>query len=214
MRGIFITVEGPDGAGKTSTIQELVPLLQKSLNVPLTVTREPGGIPISEKIRQLILDPKNGEMDERTEALLYAASRRQHLVQKIIPAIEAGHVVLCDRFVDSSLAYQGAGRRIGINEVAKMNAFAIDGFIPDLTLYLDIDSDTGLQRIRHGRTLTQLDRLENESIEFHQLVRHAYLKIAEQSPERIVTIDARNSLIEVVQECLDIIQERYSTVFK
>ena len=153
MKGIFITIEGPDGAGKTSVIKELGPKLANELNRPLVLTREPGGIPIAEKIRNIILDPKNTEMDERTEALLYAAARRQHLVEKILPAIEAGKLILCDRFVDSSLAYQGAGRRIGMAEVASINEFAIESVTPDLTLYLDVDSDTGLSRIQQGRSL-------------------------------------------------------------
>lgn len=214
VRGIFITVEGPDGAGKTSLIKELTPIFQRHLAIPFIVTREPGGIPIAEKIRQIILDPANGAMDDRTEALLYAASRRQHLMQKVIPAVESGQLVLCDRFVDSSLAYQGAGRGIGMEEVAQLNDFAINGFMPDLTLYLDVDSDTGLQRIRQGRQNEQMDRLETESIQFHQKVRHAYLKLAKEFPERIVTINAKNSLMDVVSDCLTVLEERYPEIFQ
>lgn len=214
MRGIFITIEGPDGAGKTSLIKELTPIFQQHLTIPLVVTREPGGIPIAEKIRQIILDPSNGAMDDRTEALLYAAARRQHLTQKVIPAVESGHLVLCDRFVDSSLAYQGAGRGIGVEAIARLNDFAIDGFLPDLTLYLDVDSDTGLQRIRQGRQHIQMDRLETESIQFHQKVRHAYLKLAKEFPERIVTINAKNSLMDVTSDCLTVVEERYPEIFQ
>lgn len=214
VRGIFITVEGPDGAGKTSLIKELTPIFQRHLAIPFIVTREPGGIPIAEKIRQIILDPANGAMDDRTEALLYAASRRQHLMQKVIPAVESGQLVLCDRFVDSSLAYQGVGRGIGMEEVAQLNDFAINGFMPDLTLYLDVDSDTGLQRIRQGRQNEQMDRLETESIQFHQKVRHAYLKLAKEFPERIVTINAKNSLMDVVSDCLTVLEERYPEIFQ
>lgn len=214
VRGIFITVEGPDGAGKTSLIKELTPIFQRHLAIPFIVTREPGGIPIAEKIRQIILDPANGAMDDRTEALLYAAARRQHLMQKVIPAVESGQLVLCDRFVDSSLAYQGAGRGIGMEEVAQLNDFAINGFMPDLTLYLDVDSDTGLQRIRQGRQNEQMDRLETESIQFHQKVRHAYLKLAKEFPERIVTINAKNSLMDVVSDCLTVLEERYPEIFQ
>lgn len=214
VRGIFITVEGPDGAGKTSLIKELTPIFQRHLAIPFIVTREPGGIPIAEKIRQIILDPANGAMDDRTEALLYAAARRQHLMQKVIPAVESGQLVLCDRFVDSSLAYQGAGRGIGVEEVAQLNDFAINGFMPDLTLYLDVDSDTGLQRIRQGRQNEQMDRLETESIQFHQKVRHAYLKLAKEFPERIVTINAKNSLMDVVSDCLTVLEERYPEIFQ
>lgn len=213
VKGIFITIEGPDGAGKTSVIQELGPLLKHKLATPLVLTREPGGIPISEKIREIILDPKNMAMDERTEALLYAAARRQHLVEKVIPALEMGKVVLCDRFVDSSLAYQGAGRKIGMAEVAAINEFAIEGLMPDLTLYLDIDTDAGLQRIQQGRNAADLDRLDIESSVFHQRVRHAYLKIAEENQERIITIDARQSLDNVIAACLKVLEAAFPTYF-
>ena len=137
-------------------------------------------------------------MDERTESLLYAAARRQHLVEKVLPALSSGKIVLCDRFVDSSLAYQGAGRRIGVNEIAELNEFATEGTTPDFTLYLDVDSDTGLRRIAKNRQ-NQIDRLDSEGLEFHQRVRHAYLKLVEEHPERIHKIDARNSFEEVLQ---------------
>lgn len=153
------------------------------------------------------------EMDERTEALLYAAARRQHLIQKVIPALEHGQLVLCDRFVDSSLAYQGAGRKIGVEAVKSINEFAIEGIEPDLTLYLDVDSDTGLSRIQRGRTPAELDRLDSESPVFHQRVRHAYLKLAEENGQRIVTIDARQTLEVVIDQCLATIKEHFPTVF-
>ena len=159
MSGIFITIEGPDGAGKTSVINELYPRLQMLAKKGIIKTREPGGSKIAEKIRQIILDPRHGEMDERTEALLYAAARRQHLVEVILPALNAGKIVICDRFVDSSLAYQGAGRRIGMAEIAQLNEFATEGTQPDFTLYLDVDSDTGLRRIQQNRT-HQIDRVD------------------------------------------------------
>ena len=124
MNGLFITIEGPDGAGKTSILNELFPLLKKVAKTK-----------IAEEIRAVILDPKNDRMDERTEALLYAAARRQHLVEKVLPALSEGSIVLCDRFVDSSLAYQGAGRRIGVSEIARLNEFATEGTTPDFTLY-------------------------------------------------------------------------------
>lgn len=212
MQGIFITFEGPDGAGKTSVIESLVPLLRDEFVMDIVETREPGGIAIAEDIRHLILDNKNQMMDERTEALLYAASRRQHLVEKIFPALSAGKCVICDRFVDSSLAYQGKGRRIGMEEIAKMNEFATEGITPDLTLYLDIDAETGMQRIR--KNLNQFDRLENAGIEFHQRVRHGYLELAKQYPERIVTIDAKQSLEQVIQDCYDTIAERFPRLFR
>ena len=212
VNGLFITVEGPDGAGKTSVIEELYPRLQALTNQPIIKTREPGGIAIAEKIRHVILDPKNDEMDERTEALLYAAARRQHLVEKVFPALGAGKIVLCDRFVDSSLAYQGAGRRIGVAAIAEMNEFATEGLTPNFTLYLDIDSDTGLRRISQHRS-HQMDRLDSEGLEFHQRVRHAYLKLAEENPTRITKIDARQSLLDVVEDCYQAVVSRYPEKF-
>ena len=203
MNGLFITIEGPDGAGKTSVLNELYPRLQLTAKRSIVKTREPGGIPIAEKIRHVILDPSNDRMDDRTEALLYAAARRQHLIEK----------VLCDRFVDSSLAYQGAGRGIGIEEVAKINEFAIEGTTPDITLYLDVDSDTGLQRIMKNRT-NQIDRLDSEGLQFHQRVRHAYLKLAEENPDRIIKIDARKRLDEVVRACFYELLTRYPDYFQ
>ena len=213
MNGLFITIEGPDGAGKTSILNELLPLLKKVAKTKIIQTREPGGNPIAEEIRAVILDPKNDRMDERTEALLYAAARRQHLVEKVLPALSEGSIVLCDRFVDSSLAYQGAGRRIGVSEIARLNEFATEGTTPDFTLYLDIDSDTGLHRIKENRR-GQIDRLDSEGLEFHQRVRHAYLKIAEENPERIYKIDARKSFEEVLQTSYRAIVEQYPQFFE
>lgn len=202
MAGTFITFEGPDGAGKTSVLAALLPQLQAHLTVPVTLTREPGGAAISEKIRQLILDPANTAMDARTEALLYAASRRQHLVEVIQPALAADQVVVCDRFVDSSVAYQGAGRQIGEAAVLAMNQFAIAGLVPALTLYLDVPSAVGLARIEAHRDSRQYDRLDQEQLAFHERVRAAYLQLAAANPDRIVTIDATASLDAVVGACL------------
>lgn len=213
VQGIFITIEGPDGAGKTSVLSELYPKLDLVAKRSIIKTREPGGISISEKIRKIILDPRNEEMDERTEALLYAAARRQHLMQKVLPALEAGDIVLCDRFVDSSLAYQGAGRRIGVEAISAINEFAIEGTVPDFTIYLDVDSDTGLRRIQNNRK-QQIDRLDSEGLEFHQRVRHEYLKLVDENPERIIKIDARMSLENVVDATFQAIIERYSNYFR
>ncbi len=214
MDGIFITIEGPDGAGKTTVIKELSLKLKRNVQKELVLTREPGGIPIAEQIRQVILDPQNTEMDVRTEALLYAAARRQHLVQKILPALAAGKLVLCDRFVDSSLAYQGAGRSIGIEEVAELNHFATEGLAPDFTLYLDVDAATGLKRIQNRRTKQGLDRLDAESEEFHKIVQEAYLEIAKKNPKRICIINAYVSLDQVVQSCYDSIRAKYPKIFQ
>jgi len=213
VNGLFITIEGPDGAGKTSVLEELYPRLQLEATRNIVKTREPGGVRIAEKIRQIILDPKNEEMDERTEALLYAAARRQHLIEVVLPALNEGNIVICDRFVDSSLAYQGAGRRIGMPEIANINEFATEGTTPDFTLYLDVDSDTGLHRIQKNRA-HQYDRLDSEGLEFHQRVRHAYLKLAEENPVRIHKIDARMGLQDVVESSYSAIVEAYPAFFK
>lgn len=213
MNGLFITIEGPDGAGKTTVLNELYPRLQMIANSEIVKTREPGGVMIAEKIRQIILNPEHQQMDERTEALLYAAARRQHLVEVILPALNAGKIVICDRFVDSSLTYQGAGRRIGMKEIAQINEFATEGLTPDFTLYLDVDSDTGLRRIHRSRT-QEIDRLDLEGLEFHQRVRHAYLKLAEENPTRIHRIDAKASLQEVVDSSFSAIVEANPKYFK
>lgn len=213
MQGIFITLEGPDGAGKTTVIKKLSEQLMKDINMEVVTTREPGGIPIAEEIRQVILDPKNNEMDERTEALLYAAARRQHLVQKVLPSLEAGKIVLCDRFIDSSIAYQGVGRGIGKTEVQKINDFAIEGHYPDLTIYLDVPSEIGLERINKGRKQSELDRLDNESLDFHKKVRSAYLDLVKEHSERIVLIDTEDNIEKVVKNCYDLIKDKYPSIF-
>ena len=210
--GLFITIEGPDGAGKTTVLNELFPRLQMIAQKEIIKTREPGGVLIAEKIRQIILNPDHRQMDERTEALLYAAARRQHLVEVIMPALNEGKIVICDRFVDSSLTYQGAGRRIGMKEIAQINEFATEGLEPDFTLYLDVDSDTGLRRIQNHRK-QDVDRLDLEGLEFHQRVRHAYLKLAEENPVRIHRIDAKMSLQEVVESSYSAIVESNPTFF-
>lgn len=213
MSGIFITIEGPDGAGKTTVLKELVEQLRHNMSTPIVATREPGGIDISEKIRSLILDPAHTEMDDRTEALLYAAARRQHLIQKVFPALKNGDLVICDRFVDSSLAYQGAARGIGMTEVAKINDFAIEGRQPDLTLYLDVPSEVGLDRIAKGRKATELDRLDTETLAFHKKVRQAYLELVSSNPDRMVRIDTVDHIENVVKNCYDVIEKRYPELF-
>ena len=206
--GIFITIEGPDGAGKTSVLKELLPLLEATVQMDVIATREPGGSRIAEEIRELILNPVNTEMDIRTEALLYAAARRQHLIEKINPALESGALLMCDRFVDSSLAYQGAGRDIGVEAVREMNLFATEGLEPDLTLYLDVEASVGIERITRNKDSRQFDRLDQEKIEFHEKVRTAYLKLASENPKRIKMIDASGSISEVVAACYTLITEK------
>lgn len=195
--GTFITLEGGDGAGKTTVLEDVAARLTQA-GYDVLLTREPGGIPISEQIRAIILHPAHTEMDHRTEALLYAAARRQHLVQKIIPALEAGKIVLCDRFIDSSLAYQGYAREIGIDRVLAINEFAIEGFMPHLTIYLDISPEVGLDRINRNQA-REKNRLDLETLQFHQKVREGYQLLVKKFPGRMKQIDAERSM-EVVKE--------------
>ena len=187
-RGKFITLEGGEGSGKTTMISRLGSYLEEK-GIPLLVTREPGGIEIAEKIRAIILDPSHTSMDARTEALLYAAARSQHLAEKVEPALKADKMVICDRFVDSSLTYQGHARGLGMDQVWAINQFAIGDLMPDVTLYLDIEPEKGLARIdaHAGR---EVNRLDLESLEFHRKVREGYFLLKEQFPERIQIIDA------------------------
>lgn len=198
--GKFITIEGPDGAGKTSVVQALVNKLQAEGVAEIVMTREPGGIKIAEQIRRVILDVDNTEMDARTEALLFAASRRQHLVEKILPALEAGKLVICDRFVDSSMAYQGVARNIPTELIWEINHFAIEDHLPDLTFLIDVPAEVGLERIYQAKGQRQFDRLDQEDVSFHNLVREAFLSF-EKETERIVLVDGTQS-IETVMESI------------
>ena len=206
--GLFISFEGPDGSGKTTVSKGVYErLLHEGYDV--IYTREPGGIDIAEQIRSIILDPVHLAMDIRTEALLYAASRRQHLVEKILPALAQNKIVLCDRFVDSSLAYQGYGRRIGVDAVYQINEFAIEGHMPDRTIYLDISAEKGLERIQNRAFK---DRLDQESLAFHFEVVEGYKKVVDQFQSRMIKIDASKSVEEVIEaayhEVVKIIHEK------
>lgn len=194
-KGIFITFEGPDGSGKTTVSTGVYKKLQAN-GIDAIYTREPGGIEIAEEIRKIILDPKNTAMDAKTEALLYAAGRRQHLVEKVKPALDAGKVVICDRFVDSSLAYQGCGRHLGIDAVWAINNFAIEGFMPTKTIYLDLSAEEGLKRIENREFK---DRLDQETIQFHLDVQAGYKEIVERFKERMVIVDASLSVEQVIE---------------
>lgn len=203
-KGLFITFEGCEGSGKTTVSKYLYNRL-KDEGYDVIYSREPGGVDIAEQIRSVILNVRNTAMDPRTEALLYAASRRQHLAEVVLPALKAGKIVLCDRFVDSSLVYQGYARGIGIDKVWELNQFAIDDCMPDLTLYYDVDVETGLSRVR---SRGEMNRLDSENVEFHKSVRKAYQMIAEKYPERIVTIDSNRPLREVEEESYTLLKNR------
>ena len=193
-KGLLISIEGPDGAGKTSVLKVLLPRLREVYPAQVITTREPGGVAIAEQIREVILDIDNTAMDAKTELLLYIAARRQHLVEKVLPELENGNMVIMDRFIDSSVAYQGAGRGLDQDEVAWLNNYATDG-----------DSETGLARIAANGE-REVNRLDLEKLDMHQRVRQGYLDLAEAEPERIKRIDASQTLEEVVEDTWEIIK--------
>lgn len=205
-KGLFLTVEGGEGAGKTTLIEGLAGSL-RLLGKQVLFTREPGGIPIAEQIRGVVLDKANTAMDARTEALLYAAARRQHLVEKVLPALARGEIVICDRFIDSSLAYQGHARGLGIEEVRAINAFAIGDHLPELTFWLDVSPEAGLGRIHSGDG-REINRLDLESLSFHQAVREGYRLLMAAEPNRIVRIDAEQTADRVLNDVLAVLNAR------
>lgn len=202
-RGWFIVFEGCDGSGKTTVSQGVYKKLLEA-GYPVIYTREPGGIDISEQIRRIILDPSNLAMDSRTEALLYAASRRQHLAEKVIPALKENKIIICDRFLYSSLVYQGYARNIGIEEVYKINEFAIEGYMPDRTIFLDVLPEVGLERIQ---TRAFKDRLDQESMDFHNRVYEGYQIINERYADTIEKFDANCKPDEIIEEVYQYITE-------
>lgn len=210
VNGTLISFEGPEGAGKSSVLEAILPLLEEK-GIPYITTREPGGVDIAEKIRQVILDPDHTSMDAKTELLLYIASRRQHLVERVLPALAAGKVVLMDRFIDSSVAYQGYGRGLSVEDIEWLNQFATNGLKPDLTLYFDLDVEEGLARIARNQE-REVNRLDLEGLELHHKVRQGYLALAEKEPERIVKIDASQSFEAVLADVLTILEKRLGTL--
>ncbi len=203
---LFVSFEGIDGSGK-STITQYVYHYFLNKGTHVMMTREPGGNMIAEKIRAIILDPVNDMMDDRTEALLYAASRRQHLVEKILPALDKGTLVLCDRFVDSSIAYQGYGRQIGPKEILEINLFAIENHMPDITFFLDVDLEIGLSRVEDR---AEKDRLETSGDSFFKRVYDGYQEIIKDNP-RFVIVDASRSIEAIGQEIIEKIEARLNT---
>lgn len=203
---LFITFEGGEGSGKSSALR-LIDERLRGEGYQTVLTREPGGTPIAEAIRNVILDKGNVAMDPRTEALLYAASRRQHLVEKVWPALKEGKIVLCDRYLDSSLAYQGGARGLGIDNILNVNSFATEGTFPDLTLLFDIEPELGLARIAKNAN-REVNRLDLEKIDFHRGVRKTFHEIAARYPERFVIIDASQPLEKVVEDSYKAIKAR------
>ncbi len=202
MRGKFITLEGPEGSGKTTQANLLVERLKK-LGREAMYVREPGGTPTGEAIRQILQYDKAGEpICPETEVLLFAASRAQLVRHVIIPALEKGTIVICDRFADSTTAYQGYGRGFSVEQMLAINQFAIDGAVPDVTLLLDLDVSVGFQRIvqRHKTSSTTWDRIEREEKAFHEKVRNGYLELARRWPERFKVVNAQGSTGDVEKD--------------
>ena len=205
-KGFLVSLEGPEGAGKTSVLEALIPILEDR-GIEVLSTREPGGVLIGEKIREVILDPSHTEMDPKTELLLYIASRRQHLVEKVLPALATGKLVIMDRFIDSSVAYQGFGRGLDKEAIDWLNEFATDGLKPDLTLYFDIEVEEGLARIA-ANSDREINRLDMEGLDLHRKVRQGYLSLLEKEADRIVKIDASLPLDQVIANTQQLLFDR------
>lgn len=208
MTAMFITFEGPEGSGKTTQIGRLAEQLRRR-GVDCVVTKEPGGTPLADRIRAILLHPESS-MDRLTELLLYAASRRQHVIEVIRPALDRGAVVLCDRFTDATLAYQGFGRLLDLDRLRTLNEWVTGGLHPDLTLLYDIDEEAGLRRAqsRNARAANAEGRFEGEDIRFHRRVREGYLALATAEPRRFVVLDAEGSIDEVFERTLAVLRER------
>ena len=203
---MFVTIEGPEGSGKSSVTKEVVRRLEEE-GFEVVLTREPGGTPIAEQIRNVILDKANTAMDPMTEAMLYAASRRQHLVEKVWPLSKAGKIIISDRFLDSSLAYQGGARGLGIDKILALNQYATDGYYPELTLLFDVDPRIGLARIAANKG-REVNRLDLEKIDFHDSVRKTFLELAKRFPDRYVVLDASKPFNQVVEDAYNAVKEK------
>jgi dTMP kinase len=200
-RGVFITLEGPDGSGKSTQMRLLAERLRAS-GYPILESVEPGGTPIGVQIRRILLDPANQELCPTTELLLMFAARAQNVEQWILPALAEGKIVLSDRFTDSTIAYQGAGRNLGIETVLAVDRIACHGVVPDLTLVIDIEAEAGLERAHHrnrsGPSASE-SRIDEQAVEFHRKVREAYHSLAEREPQRVRLIDG-NAAPEMIAE--------------
>ena len=206
MESKFITLEGSDGAGKTTALRRVLRIIRPLLGKRLLLTREPGGNSIAEEVRKVILDPKNVKMDARTEALLYAAARSQHVTQTILPALKRNQIVLCDRYVDSSIAYQGGGRQLGVHPIDELNRYATRGLQPDLTIYFQVPVQVGLDRIKEHRQ-DDIDRLDREKMTFYKRVNSTYHQLAIANPQRIQVVNADRPIGQVVKQVVQILKQ-------
>lgn len=192
----FISFEGGEGTGKTTQIKSLKQWLESELQIPVLVTWEPGGSPLGEELRRILLSPETGAISYRAEALLYAAARAEHVEKVIRPALEKGTLVLCDRYWDASKAYQGLGRGLGFAAIDNLNHWATNKLFPDRTFVFDIDAKLGLERAR-TRNEGKMDRLEQEKIDFHEDIRRAYLYLAQQDSQRYRLISSSDSISNI-----------------
>ena len=202
MNGIFISFEGPDGSGKSTQIALLKEYLENK-GYDCLVTREPGGTKISEQVREILLDPANKAMGYMTEALLYASARAQLMHEVILPALEAGRAVICDRFVDSSAVYQGIARGLGVDEIYKLNAYATEGVLPQLTIHLDLPASVGIARKKDQK---DLDRMEQEASSFHEKVAQGYRDLAKLAPDRIKSLDATLPIRDIHSRIIELVE--------
>ena len=211
---LFVTIEGIEGAGKSTLIDGISKQLTQQ-GLPITTTREPGGTPLGKTLRSLLLSLSELRIDPLAELLLFSADRAQHLSELIRPALEAGHIVLCDRFVDSTIAYQGYGRGLDLKLLQKVGEIATQGLAPDLTFLLDLPPDTGLTRTKTrqpdkalGTPASNADRFETEAVDFHRRIRAGFLELAKAHPQRIVTLDGTRSPATLVSQAVAEIEAR------
>ena len=209
--GYFITIEGGEGSGKTSVLKEVIEKLKNDGYENIVTSREPGGIKIATQIREVLLDKSNTTMDSLTETFLFAASRRQHIVEKVLPELENGAIFICDRFIDSSYVYQGIAGKVGLERVIEVNEIATEGCKPNLTILFDVDPRIGLERINKNKD-REVNRLDLASLEFHDKVRSGYQTIANMYKDRIKVIDASKTFEAVVNEVYSIIKSKLEEI--
>lgn len=203
-KGFFLTIEGPDGSGKSTICKRIIEYLNTK-NIKNILTKEPGceNIKICQEIRKLLLN--NEDLDARTEALLFAANRAAHIQELILPELKANKIVVCDRYIDSSIAYQGFGRNLGFKNIYKINQFATNKLMPDLTIFIDIDPQIGLDRIYKSRT-NEINRLDKESIDFHNKIYFGYKKIAKKFKKRFITVNGNQPIDDIFLEIINILK--------